>query len=150
MPFVVTGLLYFTSWVAAGMLQHQARNLAAEAAGLPTYRVEMVDGLNVRLTGFTEEIDRDEAVAAVDRLDSSWQVEGIMVDENESTSRNRSASPLLLRPASTTISTTTERSSGSIGSTPSSPSGPKTDTDLELTRPNPQRDRRLEHEAAAR
>ena len=85
MPFVSIGLLYFTAWVAAGMLQHDARTRAAAAAGLPTYRVEMIDGLNVRLTGFTDETERDEAVAAVDRLASSWGVEGVMADDLEPT-----------------------------------------------------------------
>ncbi|MDH3679986.1 MAG: OmpA family protein [Acidimicrobiia bacterium] len=69
-----------TSWVVAGMVQSEARTLAAEAARLPIDRVEMVDGLNVRLTGFANEEERSRAVAAVAELDSSWDVEGVVDD----------------------------------------------------------------------
>ncbi len=53
-----------------------AREEAAAAAGIPIERVEMRDGLNVRLTGFATEAERDAAVSAVDRLESSWVVTG--------------------------------------------------------------------------
>jgi outer membrane protein OmpA-like peptidoglycan-associated protein len=53
-----------------------AREEAAAAAGIPIERVEMDDGLNVRLTGFATEAERDAAVSAVDKLESSWVVTG--------------------------------------------------------------------------
>lgn len=75
---VLLGLLVLKAWVVAGMVQADARSLAADAAGIPIERVEMVDGLDVRLTGFTDEGSRDRAVAAVDALDSSWNVVGVV------------------------------------------------------------------------
>ena len=62
------------------MLQGTARELAADAAGIPIDRVEVSDGFDVRMTGFADEASRDRAVAAVDELDSSWDVVGV-VDE---------------------------------------------------------------------
>jgi outer membrane protein OmpA-like peptidoglycan-associated protein len=70
------GVLVLTAWIVAGMVQSDARALAAEAARIPEDRVEMFDGLNVRLVGFDDEASRDAAVAAVDGLDSSWEVVG--------------------------------------------------------------------------
>lgn len=71
-------VLLLKAWIVAGMVQDEAQRLAADAAGLPVERVEMVDGLDVRLTGFADAASRDAAVAAVDALDSSWEVEGVL------------------------------------------------------------------------
>jgi OOP family OmpA-OmpF porin len=62
------------------MVQDEARALAAEAADIDEDRIEMFDGLNVRMVGFADEATRDEAVAAVEALDSSWEVVGIVGD----------------------------------------------------------------------
>lgn len=83
-PLVLLVLIVVKAWVVGGMAQGRAQELAADAAGLPPDRVEMVDGLNVRLTGFTDAETRDEAVAAVEALDSSWDVDGLLVDTAES------------------------------------------------------------------
>lgn len=64
------------SWLVGGWVSDQARQEAAQAAGIPLDRVEMRDGLNVHLTGFATEAERDRAVAAVSALDSSWAVTG--------------------------------------------------------------------------
>ena len=63
------------------MLQNTARELAADAAGIPIDNVEVHDGLDVTMTGFADAASRDQAVAAVDDLDSSWDVVGI-IDED--------------------------------------------------------------------
>jgi len=63
------------------MLQNTARELAADAAGIPIDNVEVHDGLDVTMTGFADAASRDQAVAAVDELDSSWDVVGI-IDED--------------------------------------------------------------------
>ncbi len=73
-------VLLVKACVVGGMVQAEARQLAADAAGIPIERVEVVDGLDVRLTGFTEVAARDEAVAAVEALDSSWEVEGLLAE----------------------------------------------------------------------
>ncbi|MGI9613678.1 MAG: OmpA family protein [Acidimicrobiales bacterium] len=96
-PVLVLGVLLLTAWFLAGMVQADARALAAEAAGIDEDRVEMVDGLNVYLTGFADEASRDEAVAAVDALDSSWEVVGFVGDE---------AAPGALQSAGTAAATT--------------------------------------------
>lgn len=80
LALIVLGVLLVKSWVVAGMVQAEARTLAAEAAGISLDRVEMVDGLNVRLTGFADGASRDRAVAAVAALDSTWDVEGLIDD----------------------------------------------------------------------
>lgn len=71
-------MIMIKAWFVGGMAQGRAQELAADAAGIPLDRVEMVDGLDVRLTGFTDAAARDEAVAAVEALDSSWDVEGVL------------------------------------------------------------------------
>lgn len=90
-PLVLLAALFVKAWVVAGALQTTARELAADAAGIPIGNVEVSDGFDVRLTGFTDEASRDRAVAAVDELDSSWDVVGVVdtaaapaVDETES------------------------------------------------------------------
>ena len=80
-PVLLVGVLLVKAWLVAGMVQADARALAAEAAKIDEDRVEMFDGLNVRLTGFADEASLDEAIAAVDALDSSWEVVGIVGDE---------------------------------------------------------------------
>lgn len=79
-PLVALAALSIKAWLVAGMLQGTARELAADAAGIPIDRVEVSDGFDVRMTGFADEASRDRAVAAVDDLDSSWDVVGV-VDE---------------------------------------------------------------------
>lgn len=79
-PTLLLAMIIVKAWVVAGMLQGTARELAADAAGIPIDNVEIHDGFDVRLTGFADETSRDRAVAAVDDLDSSWDVVGI-VDE---------------------------------------------------------------------
>ena len=79
-PLVLLAALSIKAWLVAGMLQGTARELAADAAGIPIDRVEVSDGFDVRMTGFADEASRDRAVAAVDELDSSWDVVGV-VDE---------------------------------------------------------------------
>ena len=66
------------SWLVGGRAQNLARHQAAEAAGIPAEQVEMVDGLNVRLTGFDDQAELDRAIAAVEALRSSWEVEGVV------------------------------------------------------------------------
>ncbi len=77
-PVVLLGMLLLKAWLVGDMVQSDARALAADAAGIDETRVEMVDGLNVRLTGFADEESRDAAVAAVEDLDSSWEVVGLV------------------------------------------------------------------------
>lgn len=68
------------AWIVGGMLQGTARTLAADAANIDPARVAIVDGLDVRMTGFADQASADVAVAEVEALDSSWDVEAI-VDE---------------------------------------------------------------------
>lgn len=77
-PLVVLLILLLKTWIVASMLQGEARTLAAEAAGISEDRVEIVDGLDVQLTGFDSAPERDIAVAAVEDLDSSWNVVGVL------------------------------------------------------------------------
>ncbi len=77
-PLVVLGVLFLKAWIVAGMLQNTAQGLAATAAGIPEERVEIHDGFDVRLTGFTDQAELDQAVADVDALDSSWNVVGVL------------------------------------------------------------------------
>jgi outer membrane protein OmpA-like peptidoglycan-associated protein len=78
LPVVMLGLLLLMAWIVAGLVQGRAQALAADAAGISEDRVEMVDGLNVRLNGFTDEASMNAAVAAVAELDSSWEVVGVV------------------------------------------------------------------------
>ena len=80
-PVSLLALLLVKAWIVAGIVQDQARTLAADAAGIDEDRVEMVDGLDVRLVGFTDEASRDAAVASVDELDATWEVVGIVDGE---------------------------------------------------------------------
>lgn len=89
-PLVLLAALFIKAFLVAGMLQTTARELAADAAGIPIDNVEISDGFDIRLTGFSDEASRDRAVAAVDDLDSSWDVVGVVdtvaapaVDETE-------------------------------------------------------------------
>lgn len=77
-PLAVLLILLLKTWIVSSMLQNEARSLAAEAAGISEDRVEIVDGLDVRLTGFDSVPERDIAVAAVEDLDSSWDVVGLL------------------------------------------------------------------------
>ena len=77
-PLVVLGVLFLKAWLVAGMLQDTAQGLAADAAGIPKEQVEVHDGFDVRLTGFTDQARLDQAVADVDALDSSWNVVGVL------------------------------------------------------------------------
>jgi outer membrane protein OmpA-like peptidoglycan-associated protein len=81
LPLAILASLLLKGWVVGGMLQNTARELAADAAGIPIDNVEVHDGLDVTMTGFADTASRDQAVAAVDDLDSSWDVVGI-VDED--------------------------------------------------------------------
>ena len=65
-------------------LSNKARLEAAEAAGVPVAQVE-ADGLDITLTGFTDPTARDAAVAAVDALESSQRVTGVMADGSSTT-----------------------------------------------------------------
>lgn len=80
-PVLLLGMLLVKAWLVGNSVQGEAQALAADAAGIPIAQVEMVDGLNVRLTGFTDEVARDQAVLAVDALDATWEVEGLLVGE---------------------------------------------------------------------
>lgn len=79
-PIALAGLLIL-SWRLGDWLEAAARERAADAAGIPVDRVEMVDGLNVHLTGFETAHERDRAIAAVQILDSSWRVTGDLVEQ---------------------------------------------------------------------
>ena len=78
LPLVLLGVLFLKAWVVAGMLQTTARGLAADAAGIPVEQVEVFDGFDVRLTGYTDQAELDQAIADVDALDSSWEVTGVL------------------------------------------------------------------------
>jgi outer membrane protein OmpA-like peptidoglycan-associated protein len=81
-PLVVLGGLLGKSWLVGNWLSGVAREEAAEVAGIPVERVE-ADGLDIHLTGFESEEELEAAVAAVDALDSSWEVTGEMMDPSE-------------------------------------------------------------------
>lgn len=101
-PLVLLLMILIKTWIVAGMVQDRAQRLAADAAGLPLDRVEVVDGLDVRLTGFTDVAARDEAVAAVDALDSSWDVEGLLAEGAEAAP----AAPTTTEAPATTVAET--------------------------------------------
>jgi outer membrane protein OmpA-like peptidoglycan-associated protein len=77
---VIVAALLVASAMLGSWLSDLAREEAAAAAGIPLERVE-ADGLDITLTGFTDEAERDQAVAAVENLDSSWAVIGLMAPD---------------------------------------------------------------------
>ncbi len=79
----VLALLILKAFMVAGMAHDKARGDAATAAGIPEERVEIRDGLDVHMTGFTTEAERDAAIEAVDELPSSWDVTGELIAEPE-------------------------------------------------------------------
>jgi outer membrane protein OmpA-like peptidoglycan-associated protein len=82
-PVILSGLLLL-SWALGRWVVATAQESAAEEVGVPPDQVEMVDGLNVHLTGFATAAERDEAITAVAALDSSWRVTGEVLDPGES------------------------------------------------------------------
>lgn len=117
-PLVLLAAIFIKAWVVAGMLQGTARELAADAAGIPIDRVEVSDGFDVRMTGFADEASRDRAVAAVDELDSSWDVVGIVdetaapaveapdAEEEPAAEETETATPAPTSPAALTMTAT--------------------------------------------
>lgn len=91
---IALAVLLMKAWIVSLLVQGEARSLAAEAAGLPEDRVEIHDGLDVTLTGFSSLSDMTAAVAKVDVLDSSWEVTGLLSEETvqEATTSTRATS----------------------------------------------------------
>ncbi|MCP3988237.1 MAG: OmpA family protein [Actinomycetia bacterium] len=113
---MILGLLFVEAVLVGSWVSGIARDEAAAAADIPLDRVE-VDGLDITLTGFTDEAERDAAVAAVDALESSDSVIGLMA---------RSAVP-----ASTDASTEDSTDASTEDSTEdSAPALPPTEIDL--------------------
>ena len=73
-------MIALKTWFVTGQVVEQARGDAAEAAFIDKSRVEVRDGLDIHMTGFRSEAERDAAVAAVDPLDSSWDVTAALAD----------------------------------------------------------------------
>ena len=81
---VIVVLLLVKAALLGSWLSNKARLEAADAAGVPVAQVE-ADGLDITLTGFTDPAARDAAVAAVDALESSQRVTGVMADGSSTT-----------------------------------------------------------------
>lgn len=79
-PLLILALLVAESALLASWTSGIAREEAAVAAELPLERVE-ADGLDITLTGFSDQDQRDAAVAAVAALESSRAVTGLLVGE---------------------------------------------------------------------
>ncbi|MCP5034611.1 MAG: hypothetical protein GY939_22640, partial [Actinomycetia bacterium] len=117
---MILGLLFVEAVLVGSWVSGIARDEAAAAADIPLDRVE-VDGLDITLTGFTDEAERDAAVAAVDALESSDSVIGLMA---------RSAVPASTD-ASTEDSTDASTEDSTDASTEdSAPALPPTEIDL--------------------
>ena len=77
-PLIVVVALLLKAALVGAWLQGVVRDEAALASGLPVERIE-VDGFDVTLTGFTDENERNLAVAAVEALESTDKVAGEML-----------------------------------------------------------------------
>lgn len=88
LPLIVVVALAVKAWLVGAWVAGAAQEQAADAAGVSIDRIEMVDGLNVHLTGFSSAEELDAAIDAVAALDSSWEVSGELaagLDDTEST-----------------------------------------------------------------
>ncbi|MEM7339686.1 MAG: OmpA family protein [Actinomycetota bacterium] len=70
-------VLLVSAALLGNWLSDKARTEAIEASGLRSEQVE-ADGLDITLTGLSDAAERDAAVAAVDELDSTWDVTGVL------------------------------------------------------------------------